>query len=62
MKPSPSGDSTRSVSHSVATALRSLYSQWAATPNSARWCIWNVRTWISSGLPCGPMIVVCSDW
>ena len=39
-----------------------LYSQCAATPNSAVWCICCVRTWISSGLPCGPITVVCSDW
>ena len=40
----------------------SLYIQWAATPNSARSCISRVRIWISSGLPSGPITVVCSDW
>ncbi len=40
----------------------SLYFQCAATPNSARRCIVNVRIWISTGLPLGPMTVVCSDW
>ena len=39
-----------------------LYSQWAAIPNSAVWCMSCVRTWISSGFPCGPITVVCSDW
>ena len=40
----------------------SLYSQCAAMPYSAVWCISCVRTWISSGLPSGPITVVCSDW
>ncbi len=40
----------------------SLYFQWAATPYSARRCIWWVRIWISTGLPSGPITVVCSDW
>ena len=40
----------------------SLYSQCAAMPYSAVWCISCVRTWISSGFPCGPITVVCSDW
>ena len=40
----------------------SLYPQWAAMPNSARWCISRVRICTSSGLPCGPTTVVCSDW
>ena len=39
-----------------------LYTQWAATPNSAISCISWVRIWISRGRPSGPMIVVCSDW
>ncbi len=42
--------------------LASLYFQCAATPYSARRCIVWVRIWISTGLPCGPMTVVCSDW
>ena len=42
--------------------LWSLYFQCAATPYSARRCIVCVRIWISTGLPCGPMTVVCSDW
>ena len=32
-----------------------------AIPNSAVRCISPVRTWISSGLPSGPMTVVCSE-
>ena len=40
----------------------SLYFQCAATPYSARRCIVWVRIWISTGLPSGPMTVVCSDW
>jgi hypothetical protein len=40
----------------------SLYFQWAATPYSARRCISWVRIWISTGLPPGPITVVCSDW
>ena len=41
---------------------RSLYFQCAATPYSARRCISWVRIWISTGLPPGPITVVCSDW
>ena len=40
----------------------SLYFQCAATPYSARRCIAYVRSCISTGLPCGPITVVCSDW
>ena len=40
----------------------SLYSQWAATPCSARSCIARVRICTSRVLPCGPTTVVCSDW
>ena len=39
-----------------------LYIQCAAMPHWAVSCISCVRIWISSGLPCGPMTVVCSDW
>jgi len=39
-----------------------LYFQWAATPYSARRCIVCVRIWISTGLPSGPITVVCNDW
>ncbi len=42
--------------------LPSLYFQCAATPNSARRCISSVRICSSTGLPCGPSTVVCSDW
>ncbi len=42
--------------------ISSLYFQWAATPYSARWCIARVRICSSTGLPSGPMTVVCSDW
>ena len=31
-------------------------------PYSARLCISSVRIWISSGLPSGPITVVCSAW
>ena len=34
--------------------------QCAAMPSSAVSCISRVRTWISSGRPCGPITVVCS--
>lgn len=47
---------------SVPAGLFSLYFQCAATPYSARRCIVCVRIWISTGLPSGPMTVVCSDW
>lgn len=45
-----------------APAICSLYFQWAATPNSACWCISLVRIWISTVRPFGPMTVVCNDW
>ena len=56
--------SSRSPSRSVSTPLRpfSLYFQCAATPYSARRCMDLVRICISTGLPCGPITVVCSDW
>ncbi len=49
---------------SVSTPARtsSLYFQWAATPYSARRCIPTVRICSSTGLPEGPITVVCSDW
>ena len=34
----------------------------AATPYSARRCIAKVRICSSTGLPCGPITVVWSDW
>ena len=40
----------------------SLYFQCAAMPYSARRCIAYVRICSSTGLPDGPMTVVCSDW
>ena len=40
----------------------SLYFQCAATPNSARRCMVWLRIWISTGLPSGPITVVCKDW
>ncbi len=43
-------------------AAPSLYFQWAAMPYSARLCISTVRICSSTGLPCGPITVVCSDW
>lgn len=42
--------------------MSSLYFQCAATPYSARWCMEWVRICSSTGLPAGPMTVVCSDW
>jgi len=42
--------------------LFSLYRQCAAMPYSAVRCIAWVRICISTGLPVGPMTVVCSDW
>ena len=50
------------ASLSVGLSPFSLYIQCAATPNSAVWCMSKVRIWISSGLPPGPITVVCSDW
>ena len=49
---------------SVSAPVRpsSLYFQCAATPYSARRCIAKVRICISTGLPCGPMTEVWSDW
>ena len=47
---------------SVPVRTSSLYFQCAATPYSARRCIPKVRICISTGLPEGPMTVVCSDW
>ncbi len=40
----------------------SLYFQCAATPYSAVRCISWVRICSSTGLPSGPITVVCSDW
>ena len=40
----------------------SLYFQCAAIPNSAVRCMSCVRICSSTGLPDGPMTVVCSDW
>ena len=40
----------------------SLYRQCAAMPYSAVRCISWVRICISTGLPSGPITVVCSDW
>ena len=39
-----------------------LYFQCAATPYSARRCISRVRICTSTGLPVGPITVVCRDW
>ena len=46
----------------VTAAPPSLYFQCAAMPYSARRCISSVRICISTGLPAGPITVVCSDW
>ena len=43
-------------------ASSSLYSQCAATPDSATRFISWVRIWNSTGVPKGPISVVCSDW
>jgi len=40
----------------------SLYFQCAAIPYSARRCIEKDRICSSTGLPCGPITVVCNDW
>jgi hypothetical protein len=42
--------------------VSSLYFQCAAMPYSARLCIARVRICSSTGLPSGPITVVCSDW
>ena len=47
---------------STPSLVFSLYFQWAATPYSARRCWAKVRICTSTGLPCGPMTVVWSDW
>jgi guanosine-3',5'-bis(diphosphate) 3'-pyrophosphohydrolase len=53
---------TQSSHSSPGFRPRCLYeNQCAATPSSAVSCISRVRTWISSGLPSGPITVVCSD-
>ena len=44
------------------TSDSSLYFQCAATPYSARRCMPQVLICSSTGLPSGPMTVVCSDW
>jgi hypothetical protein len=44
------------------TVPTSLYFQCAAIPNSAVRCIAWVRICSSTGLPPGPITVVCSDW
>ena len=46
----------------VPDTVSSLYFQCAATPYSARRCIPHVLICSSTGLPPGPMTVVCSDW
>ncbi len=50
------------MSEAPPEAISSLYFQCAATPYSARWCMPQVRICSSTGLPSGPMTVVCSDW
>ena len=57
MTPLPDAGSLAAVARGF-----SLYFQCAATPYSARRCIANVRICSSTGLPSGPMTVVCSDW
>ena len=47
---------------SAPSRTSSLYFQCAATPYSARRCMPMVRICISTGLPDGPITVVCSDW
>ena len=44
------------------STVSSLYFQCAATPYSARRCMPQVRICSSTGLPSGPITVVCSDW
>ncbi len=52
----------RAPSTGAESAGSSLYFQCAATPYSARRCIAKVRICSSTGLPSGPITVVCSDW
>ncbi len=49
-----------SQASSIFAPRRRLYTQCAAIPYSASRCMRRVRTWISSGIPSGPMTVVCS--
>ena len=56
------GPRRRACGRSTPALPFSLYFQCAATPYSARRCIVWVRIWISTGLPSGPITVVCSDW
>ena len=44
------------------STVSSLYFQCAATPYSARRCMPQVLICSSTGLPSGPITVVCSDW
>ncbi len=44
------------------SSLVSLYFQCAAMPYSAVRCMASVRICSSTGLPSGPITVVCSDW
>ncbi len=46
----------------VLSASVVLYSQCAATPDSATTCMACVRSWNSTFTPEGPTTVVCSDW
>ena len=59
---SPEGAIAPSAPVLASPAATSLYFQCAATPYSARRCIWWVRICTSTGLLSGPITVVCSDW
>ena len=58
--PTPLGTSVRTLEAPADGSC--LYFQCAAMPYSARRCMSNVRIWSSTGLPLGPITVVCSDW
>jgi hypothetical protein len=59
---SPPGPASPVLSPELPARASSLYFQCAATPYSARRCIACVRICSSTGLPSGPITVVCSDW
>ena len=59
---SQSRSSLPGVPETATSFLVSLYFQCAAMPYSAVRCIPIVRICSSTGLPSGPITVVCSDW
>ena len=54
--------STVAAGPTTSVPLASLYFQCAAMPYSAVRCMAQLRICNSTGLPSGPITVVCSDW